>query len=102
MDFESLVINKLDKLDEKLNKVQEDVTDLKIENIKQTINIETNTKDLTLHKEGVIQNRARIKWLEDRAKPPTVKQFMKKAILYIGGIGTVGGAIITILKLIYW
>jgi hypothetical protein len=100
MDFEQIVLKKLDTLDKKLDKVQDDVTVLKVENVKQTACININTTDLALHKEGVIQNRARIKLLEDKAKPLTVKQLFTRTVWFVGGVGTIAGAIFTVLTLL--
>ena len=53
-----------------------------------------NTKDLTDHKEGVIQNRARIEKLEE---PTLAFGIIKK---YVIGLGTIAGAVYGILKLL--
>jgi hypothetical protein len=58
MKFEERILDKLDI-------IQDDINKIKIENVKQSLNIEINTKDLTEHKEGVIQNRERICKLEE-------------------------------------
>ena len=51
-----------------------------------------NTKDLTEHKEGVIQNRARIVELE---KPREAFKLLKK---YVIGVGSIAAALLGILK----
>jgi len=93
MDFEVIVIKKLDEL-------KDDVGELKVQNAIQTACIEQNTKDLADHKEGVIQNRKRIIFLEEQHKPMTVKQFCKRALYVIGGIGTIATAIYGVMKLL--
>ena len=58
--------------------------------LKQEVSI--NTIDLTEHKEGVIQNRARIVKLEEPAK---AFNLLKK---YILGVGAIAGSILAVLK----
>ena len=54
----------LEKIDSKIDKIQETLQDVKIEHAVQTEHIKKNTKDLEDHIEGVKQNRARIEHLE--------------------------------------
>ena len=89
---------------EKLDKIQDDVSDLKVENAKQTANIERNTKDLAEHIEGVKQVR---KMLSDHEaddirhkKPLTVKDLFIKLTFWFGGIGTIAGATYGFLRLL--
>ena len=56
--------DKIDKVLSKLDKIQEDVTSLKIVQALQGKDIDRNTKDLSDHIEGVQQNRKRIEILE--------------------------------------
>ena len=107
MDFESLVIKKLDQIegrqtkhDEKQDAIQADVHAVKIEQAKQMVYIEQNTRDLTEHKEGVVGNRKRIQFLEQANAPLTVKQLLQRIALIAGGIGTVAGAAIAVIKLL--
>lgn len=55
--------------------------------------VAVNTKDLTEHKEGVIQNRSRIEKLEE---PAVALRIIKK---YLLGMGAIAAAIAGILKL---
>lgn len=106
MDFENLVIKKLEKIEEKQSKhdekqdsIQSDVHDVKVEQAKQSTYIEQNTRDLTEHKEGVIQNRGRIEHLEKESAPLTVKQLMQRVVIVCGGIGAIAGAAVAVAKL---
>lgn len=54
--------------------------------------VAVNTKDLTEHKEGVIQNRKRIEKLEE---PGKAFKLLKK---YLIGFGAVAGSILAVLK----
>ena len=106
MDFENLVINKLDKIEAKQNKhdekqdtIQSDVHVVKLEQAKQSAYIAQNTIDLTEHKEGVIQNRGRIEFLEKKTAPITVQHLAKRIVLWAGGIATIAGAAIALAKL---
>lgn len=92
MDFENIVLKKLDK-------IQDDVNVLSIENVKQTACIEQNTRDLADHKEGVIQNRRRIEIVEEKLKPLTVKQLAKRVAAIVGGLGVVVSTIYGITRL---
>ncbi len=56
----------LEKIDNKLDKLSEDVVAIRIEHAEQTGFISQNTKDLTEHIEGVQQNRTRIINLEKK------------------------------------
>ena len=77
-----------------LNEVRED------QKVHSTILIElqqdvaTNTKDLTEHKEGVIQNRKRIEVLEE---PGKVFGVVKK---YLLGAGAIAGSVYGIYRLV--
>lgn len=55
-------------------------------------NVAVNTKDLTDHKEGVVQNRKRIEKLEEPSKMFAV------AKKYLLGAGAIAGAILVIIK----
>ena len=93
MSFEDRVLNKLDG-------IQKDISDIKVEQAMQGKDIKQNTEDLTDHKEGVIQNRKRIVLLEEKAKPITVKQLMTRIVLVTGGIGTIVGCVLGLMKLL--
>jgi hypothetical protein len=106
MDFENLVINKLDKIEEKQDKLQTDVNDLKIQRAKDSINIDQNTKDLTEHirRTNILEDthRASIKRfdsLEKSLAPLTVRQLLKRVVVIAGGLATVAGAAIALSKL---
>jgi len=51
-------MDKIDRVLDKLDKIQEDVNDLKVESVRQSKDISQNTKDLSEHIEGVKQNRS--------------------------------------------
>ena len=93
-----------DRVLDKLDKIQDDVSDLKVVNAKQTANIERNTRDLTEHIEGVRQTRELIKSHQEDDKvhtlPLTVKQLFTKLVLIFGGVGTIVGATYGILRLL--
>ena len=93
MDFEDVVLKKLDK-------IQEDVTDVKVTQAEHGKDIARNTDDLEKHIEGVVQNRTRIVALEDKTGPITVKQLLKRIVIVAGGIGTIVGTIYGIVKLL--
>lgn len=52
------------RLDDKMELIRNDIKQLNIRLAEQTILIDQNTRDLTEHKEGVIQCRKRIDTLE--------------------------------------
>ena len=87
MEFESKIMNKLDS-------IQSDLTTLKIDNAKQTLNVARNTKDLSEHIEGVVQNRKRIELLE----VSDAKSGMVYKILI--GIGSSAGAAFAVIRLL--
>lgn len=97
LDFQERVLKKLDK-------IQDDVSELKIENTKQTANIERNTKDLAEHIEGVKQTRALIKQHENdkqiHKEPLTVKTLFMNLVFVFGGVGTIAGATYGVLRLL--
>lgn len=92
-------MDKLDRILNKLDKVQEDVTDIKIAQATQSKDIAQNTVDLTEHKEGVMGNRTRIEYLEKVNAPLTVAQLGKRVVLWAGGLGTILGVIWLISKI---
>jgi len=61
---ELLLEKYLERIESKLDKIDEDLERLTVENVRQTANIEINTKDLAEHIEGVKQNRKRIEHIE--------------------------------------
>lgn len=99
MDFENKVIDKLDA-------IQEDITELKVETAKQGKDIARNTEDLADHIEGVRQTRELIKSnsleignLKEQQRPMTVKVFFNKILIVLGGASVVMGAVWTFMKL---
>ena len=60
--------------------------------VKMQRDVSINTKDLTEHKEGVIQNRKRIVVLEEPRKAFSV------AKKYLIGLGAISAAVVAILK----
>lgn len=92
-------MDKLDRILDKIDKVQEDVSEIKVEQATQGKDIAKNTVDLTDHKEGVRQNRARVRALEKNAAPMTVAQLLKRVVLIAGGVATVAGSVYTLIKL---
>ena len=82
----------LERIDSKLDKIQEDITSIKLDNAKQSKDIERNTKDLSDHIEGVKQNRARIREIE---KTKSNVAFVFKVLI---GITTIVGAILGVVK----
>ncbi len=93
MELNKLIIDKLDK-------IQDDVTDLKVTNAKQSKDISQNTKDLSEHIEGVKQTRTLIASQDKRIakleEPRKVINYITKGLLWFGGIA---GAIVTASKL---
>jgi len=85
----------LEKIDNKLDKVIDDLHEIKTQNAVQNEHIAKNTKDLEEHIEGVKQNRFRIEHLEKRE---TQINMIWKVIL---GISTVVGIIGGIYKIFY-
>ena len=84
----------IEKVISKLDNIQSDITELKVENAKQSANIIINTKDLTDHKEGVVQNRTRI--IEIEQIQSNTKMIWKVML----GIGALAGVVLTITRLI--
>lgn len=83
----------LERIDRKLDKVQEDLNEIKLDHVIQNNNIERNTKDLADHIEGVKQNRGRVECLE---KDNVRIKMIWKVIL---GIGTLVGIAVGISRL---
>jgi hypothetical protein len=85
---------------DKLDKIQDDVSDLKVEQAKQGKDIGQNTKDLSEHIEGVKQNRARLELhgaqLTNLQAPAIAAGQIKKWALWFGGIA---GAVLAVYKL---
>jgi len=71
MENEEIITAVLTRLADKLDKVDEKVTSIAIEQAKASVVLESDIpeikEDLRQHKEGVIQNRARVQILEDLA-----------------------------------
>jgi len=82
MKKEDMIFDLIKEVKSELNEIKVNVTDVKEEQIQQRIMIEQNTKDLSDHKEGFIQNRKRIEYLE---KPGYLKLITKSNITFILG-----------------
>ena len=97
-----MIIEGLRNLDRKIDKVQDDITQLKVENAKQTACIKQNTIDLTEHKEGVIQNRGRIRQCEKCIsvinQPISAKKLFIRVVAVFSGINVMLGASYTVIK----
>ncbi len=97
MDFQERVLDKLDK-------IQEDVSEIKVENAKQTANIEKNTKDLEHHikRSDLIEESLNTHKIDDirHKKQMTVKDLFIKITFVFGGVGTIAGATYGILRLL--
>ena len=89
-----MVTKKDDLIVELLHEVREEQKTHSTILIELQHDVSINTTDLTEHKEGVIQNRARITKLEEPAKAFAV---FKK---YIIGLGAIAGSVYGILKLL--
>ena len=97
MDFQDRVLEKLDK-------IQDDVSDIKVENAKQTADINRNTDDLKKH----IRRSDLLEVLVEKHKedtvvhkvPLTVKNLFMKIVYLSTGIGAIAGATYGILRLL--
>ena len=89
---------------EKLDKIQDDVSDLKVENAKQTASIERNTKDLEEHmkRSDLLEKKMEQHEADDvrHKKQLTVKDLFVKLTFIFGGVGTIAGATYGILRLL--
>lgn len=80
-----------------LKEVRDDVKEIKTEQVKQGVNIDINTKDLTEHKLGVQQCQKRLDILEI---PLVIKYCTKKNISWtLGTIAVISGIILSFEKL---
>ena len=70
---------RLKRIEDKIDKIVDIQYEVKVDVQKIKSDVEINTKDLTDHKEGVIQNRKRIEVLE---KPSIVVAGIKNIVLY--------------------
>ena len=93
MDFEGFVVKML-------NDLKEDMDTVKTQIIMQGVDIKQNTHDLTEHKQGVMQNRARLEVLEKIHQPLTVMQLIRRVLLISTAISTLCGAIYAISRVI--
>jgi len=84
---------RLKRIEDKIDKVVDNQTDMRVDIQKIKSDVAINTLDLTEHKEGVVQNRKRIVALE---KPAIVLNGIKNIAVYIA---TIAGMIIVLKKL---
>ena len=88
----------LEKIDQKLDKIHEELVELRIETAEQGKDIKKNTKDLEDHIEGVKQKRARIEELEHIALEKKAQiNLVWKLVL---GVSTVVGIVAGLTKLL--
>jgi len=97
MDFQERVLAKLDK-------IQDDVTEIKVENAKQTAKINKNTDDLAHHikRSDLIEESLELHKQDDmrHKNQMTVKDLFVKVTFVCGGIGTIAGATYGLLRLL--
>jgi hypothetical protein len=95
-EFQDRVLNKLDK-------IQEDVGDLKVENVKQTVGIERNAEDLKKHMKRSDELEEIVNLHKGNEKvhkaPLTVKNLFIKIVFVFGGVGTIAAATYGVLRL---
>jgi len=93
-----------DRVLEKLDQIQTDVTAIKVDNAKQTAQIEQNTKDLAHHikRSDLLEESLEQHKSNDvrHKKPMTVKDLFIKLTFIFGGVGTIAGATYGILRLL--
>lgn len=87
---ESILITKVDKL-------QEDMTDLKVIAATQTEILRTNTDSLIVHEKRTTASEERIKMLEDKE---LYKKAFVKGFLWVFSCSSVIAAIVSIYKLL--
>lgn len=92
-DEENIMLSILREQSSKLDKIQDDIGDMKTD-------IAINTKDLTEHKEGVIQNRGAINTHRSRLDKIEQPLSVKAVAKWVISVGAVAAAIITIIKLV--
>lgn len=104
MDFEKIVIDKLDQLQERADKRELQASKRHLESQlwqKDSDNrMDRMEEDLNLHIEGVKQTRELIKHnkseideLKEKQKPITVKVAIHKGLIVLGGVSAISGAI---------
>ena len=96
MDFQERVLEKLDK-------IQEDVSEIKIESALQSVQIDKNTKDLEHHikRSDLLEDSLNIHKADDirHKSSMTVKELFIKLTFIFGTIGTIAGATYGVLRL---
>jgi hypothetical protein len=107
-DVLKTIINKLDKL-------QDDITDIKVEQAKQGCNIAQNTEDLSEHimrtnlledklDDHVEEDEKTISAIRDRVSavesPLTVRQLVKNIMAVIGALALITGFVFELLRIL--
>jgi hypothetical protein len=83
MDKEDMIFDLVKGVKEELSTVKEKVEEIRRDQIVQGNLIDQNTTDLSEHKEGVVQNRKRIEYLE---LPWYIKAFTRANITFVLGV----------------
>ena len=73
----------LNRIESKVDKIIDMQTEIKVDLTKIKKDVDVNTRDLTEHKEGVIQNRKRIAKLE---RPAVAMDYLKNIAIWISSV----------------
>ena len=108
MDKLDLIIDKIETLERASEKTQDNLEDIKINQIEMSYDVRRNADDLELHMKRTLLNEKRITTVEDRhenrmasiEEKLTAGHLLKLIVITSGGISTVVGAAYGVIKFI--